>query len=182
MTVILSLVSDSPAPVGKGRATPSRREREAARKRPIVATDRKAARAANRGRLAEERERARLGYAAGDERYLQPRDKGPQRRYVRDFIDARTSFGEFLMPIVVIMLIGSFIEAIASYVLLAVWAYFLLVVIDSVVIGFQIKRRLTAKFGQMDRGSRWYGVMRALQLRQLRLPKPQVKRGAHPAR
>jgi hypothetical protein len=33
----------------------------------------------------------------------------------------------------------------------------------------------------MQKGNRWYAAMRALQLRLMRLPKPQVKRGNFPA-
>ncbi len=54
--------------------------------------------------------------------------------------------------------------------------------IDIVVVGFILKRKLGAKFGEdkVER-IRWYAAMRGLQLRRLRLPKPQVKRGAFPS-
>ena len=35
----------------------------------------------------------RRGFEQGDEKYLPARDKGPVRRYVRDFVDARLSIG-----------------------------------------------------------------------------------------
>jgi hypothetical protein len=45
-----------------------------------------------------------------------------------------------------------------------------------------VVRRVGAKFGasKVERGLRWYAAMRALQLRMIRLPKPQVKRGQYP--
>src|SRR5690606_41173505 len=64
--------------------TPTRKEQEAARRRPLVPKDRKVARLQNRARLQSEREKARIGIANGEERYLPIRDKGPQKRYVRD--------------------------------------------------------------------------------------------------
>ena len=55
---------------GKGAPTPSRAQQEAARKRPLVPDDRKEAAKQARAKAAEARERARVGMAAGDERYL----------------------------------------------------------------------------------------------------------------
>jgi alkylation response protein AidB-like acyl-CoA dehydrogenase len=79
---------------GKGHATPSRAEQEAARKRPLV-PDTKEAKARAKADLAAQRDKARVGMAAGDERYLTARDKGPQRRFARDYVDSRiqTIFG-----------------------------------------------------------------------------------------
>ena len=56
-----------------------------------------------------------------------------------------------------------------------------LVAVDAIILGRQLKKRLTAKFGEVERGAVWYGVMRGLQLRRMRLPKPQVKRGEYPS-
>lgn len=172
----------------KGRATPSRKEREAANKRPLVPADRKVARTADRDRARSEREKQQAGLAAGDERYLPPRDKGPQKRYARDFVDARWTVGEFLMPIVILLLLTTFLPfpgdartAISNYVLFVVWGFFLLTVLDCVVLGFQLRKRLTAKFGTFERGIRWYASMRAIQMRFMRMPKPQVKRNEFPA-
>ncbi|MBZ6371944.1 MAG: DUF3043 domain-containing protein, partial [Microbacterium hominis] len=85
-----------PAGPGKNRPTPSRAEQEAARKRPLVA-DTKEARARAKAELAAQREKARIGMANGDERYLPVRDKGPQRRFVRDWVDSGWHAGELLM-------------------------------------------------------------------------------------
>jgi hypothetical protein len=173
---------------GKGRATPSRKEREAANRRPLVPADRKAARVADRGRMRTERERQQAGLAAGDERFLPVRDKGPQKKYARDFVDARWSVGEFLVPVVVVLLLVTFLpfpadvkNQVSSYVLIVVWAFFLLTVIDCLVMGGLLARRLREKHGNVERGVRWYASMRAIQLRPLRMPKPQVKRGQAPS-
>lgn len=168
---------------GKGHATPSRKEQEAARRRPLVPKDRRLAAKQNREKMAAEREKARVGMANGDERYLSIRDKGPQKRFVRDFVDARFSAGEILMPVLVLVILTWFIPAIDTYALLAFWGVFLLVVVDCVVLGFQVRKRLAAKYGteKVERGVRWYAAMRAIQMRFMRLPKPQVKRGAYPS-
>jgi hypothetical protein len=170
---------------GKGAPTPTRRQQEAARKRPLVPTDRKEAARVARQKQAEAREKARLGMAAGDDRYLTARDRGPQRRYVRDYVDARFSIGEFLIPVMLIVIILTFlpVAALQVYGLFALWGFFLIAVIDCFVLGFLVRKRLAAKFGasKVERGVRWYGAMRALQLRVMRLPKPQVKRGQFPS-
>ncbi|MEV8212136.1 DUF3043 domain-containing protein [Leifsonia sp. NPDC077715] len=170
---------------GKGAPTPSRREQEAARKRPLVPTDRKEAARQARAKQAEARERARVGMAAGDDRYLTARDRGPQRRYVRDYVDARFSIGEFLIPVMLIVIVLTFLPSpvLQVYGLFALWGFFLIAVIDCFVLGFLIQRRVGDKFGKtkVERGLRWYGAMRALQLRIMRLPKPQVKRGQYPS-
>jgi hypothetical protein len=178
------LNSDSVS-AGKGHPTPTRKEREAANQRPLVSGDRRAGNKAARARMAEGRERARIGMANGEEKYLQARDKGPQRRFIRDYVDARFSVGEVMIPILFVIIILSFIEnpvfQIAS--VLSLWGFFLLAVVDSLVLGLLVRRKLTAKFGadRLQRGNRWYAAMRAMQLRLMRLPKPQVKRGQYPA-
>ena len=67
---------DDELAVGKGRPTPTRAEREAARKRPLVPNDRRAASKERRERLNAQRERARIGMANGEERFLPLRDGG----------------------------------------------------------------------------------------------------------
>ena len=169
---------------GKGAPTPSRAQQEAARKRPLVPNDRKEAAKQARAKAAESRERARVGMAVGDERYLPMRDRGPQKKYVRDYVDARFSVGEVLIPVMFAVILLTFIPdaAVQSIGILALWAFFLIAVADVVVLGVILNRKLAAKFGadKVER-VRWYAAMRALQLRPLRLPKPQVKRGKYPS-
>jgi uncharacterized integral membrane protein len=169
---------------GKGRATPTRREREAANLRPLVSSDRKASNKASREKLAEARERARIGMANGDEKYLPIRDKGPQRRFIRDYVDARWSAGELVIPIMFIVIILTFINnaVVQTAAIFGLWGFFLIAVIDCLVAGQIIQKKLAAKYGadKIQRGHRWYTAMRALQLRPMRMPKPQVKRGNYP--
>ena len=172
------------AKAGKGAPTPSRAEREAARKRPLVPNDRKEAAKQARAQQAAARERARVGMAMGEDKYLPTRDRGPQKKYVRDYVDARFSVGEVLIPVMFAVILLTFIPdpAVQSIGILALWAFFLIAVADVVVLGFMLNRKLAAKFGadKVER-VRWYAAMRALQLRPLRLPKPQVKRGKYPS-
>lgn len=172
------------APTGKGQPTPSRRVQEAANKRPLVPDDRKLAAKQARAKSAAAREKARLGMAAGDDKYLPLRERGPQKRFARDYIDARFNVGEFMIPVMFLVILLTFFPdpSVQTYGILALWAFFLVAIVDCVVLGFILTKKVEAKFGA-DRAEkiRWYAAMRALQLRVMRLPKPQVKRGEYPA-
>jgi len=168
---------------GKGHATPTRKEKEAARKQPLVSSDRAAAKRTARTQMQLQREKARIGMANGDEKFLPARDRGPQKRYVRDYVDARFSVGELLIPLMFAVIILTFFPQpeVQTIGLVALWAFFAVAVIDVVVLGFILNRKLAEKFGagKVEK-VRWYAAMRALQLRLMRLPKPQVKRGQFP--
>jgi DUF3043 family protein len=169
---------------GKGRPTPTRKEREAANLRPLVNNDRRAATKESRMKMAEARERARIGMAAGEEKFLPIRDKGAQRRWIRDYVDARFSVGEILIPVMFIVIVLTFVsnEMLQLAGIAGLWLFFLAAVADGMILGVIVTRRLAAKFGEdkVQRGSRWYAAMRGMQLRVMRLPKPQVKRGEYP--
>ena len=170
-------------PTSKGRATPSRAEQEAARKRPLV-PDTKEAKARAKSDLAQQREKARLGMASGDERYLTARDKGPQRKWVRDYVDSGWRLGEAVMPAMVLVIVMTFIPIVQLqyYSFLGLWVFIFLVIGDMVWTSVRVKRMAKAKWGdKTEKGLGWYAAMRSIQMRFLRLPKPQVKRGQRPA-
>lgn len=118
----------------------------------------------------------------GDERYLMERDRGPQRKWIRDYVDARWSFGEFMVPLMVLILILTFIPdpRVQFIVLAVIWGYVALSIIGAFLLGRKVHRLLAEQFGadNVQTGSRMYAAMRSLQMRMLRVPKPQVKRGA----
>ncbi|WP_098408150.1 DUF3043 domain-containing protein [Paramicrobacterium agarici] len=170
------------SPAGKkGAPTPKRSDQVAANKRPLVPNDRKEARQRARAQMAEQRERARVGMANGDERYLPERDRGPQKRYIRDWIDSRTSLSEFMLPFMFLVIVATFIPIpqIQVYGMFALWIFFFIMVIECIFAGIRIRKSLREKFGEtrVERGVRWYAAMRMIQMRKLRLPKPQVARG-----
>lgn len=119
-------------PGAKNRPTPTRREAQAARQRPLVPADRKAARDQSRAKERVERNRLREGMYAGEQWALPARDRGPERAFVRDVVDARWNLSEFLLPIMVIGLPISLIPnrtaVLAGY--LIVYGAVLLAVLD----------------------------------------------------
>jgi hypothetical protein len=80
---------------GKGRPTPKRKEAESKRKvsslAPIVGKEQKRA---SKAQARENRVAHRAAYMRGDEAALPARDKGPARRFVRNYVDSRRSIGE----------------------------------------------------------------------------------------
>lgn len=168
----------------KGTPTPSRKAQEEARKRPLVPNDRAAAKVAARDARREEQMRQRRALDTGDERFLPFRDKGPQKRFARDYVDARFSLGEYVMFVALAIVLGTLLIQNATAqvnIFLAFWVMVLAVAIDAFLLSRKLRKLITAKFGSVDRGVIWYGTMRALQFRRLRLPKPQVKRGEYPS-
>jgi hypothetical protein len=163
---------------GKGRPTPTRREAQAAAKaRAKGPQDRKAAARLDRQRRSEMNARAREGMKTGDDRYLPTRDKGPVRRFVRDWIDARLCMAELLLPLLILIMIS---QPIAPNLSNGLWsATILLVALDTALVVFRLRRELRRRFpDQSTKGSVGYGVLRSLQLRWIRMPKSKVKLGA----
>lgn len=167
---------------GKGYPTPKRRDQEAANRRPLISDDRKVSKQQQKQAVAEERARMRRALDTGEEKYLPARDKGPQRRYVRDFVDARWGIGEWLIVGVLVFLGLSFVPSPQMQMISTVGmlTFVFLVILEGFWVGHQVKKRLEAKFGVMEPGTRWYAAMRGTQMRRMRLPKPQVKRGEFP--
>ncbi len=164
---------------GKGRPTPTRREAEAARraraKKPRSRKDRSKAQRAARTTSSKE---IRAGLKAGDERYLPKRDRGPVRRFVRDYVDARFSFGEIVIPLMLVTLVLGYsgnpdLAAMGNSILMGT---LLVVVLDMVILRFRLKRELGRRFpGEAQRGATYYAMVRVLQMRFMRLPRAQVK-------
>ena len=174
-------MTDEKTPTGKGRPTPSRKEREAANRKPIVGAKTPEARKADRAKMQEERARVRQGMMAGDERYLTARDRGPQRRLARDIVDARRfTVGELLIPALFVVILTNSIDSIAVQIggILILWTLLFAMVVDSILISRKVKRIILAKYPTVERGVPWYAASRGFQMRVMRLPKPQVKRGS----
>lgn len=187
-SVVDEPADEAPA-LGKGRPTPKRRDAEAANRRPLISGNPKADRERARAQRAKMRARMDEAMQTGDERYLPAQHKGPARRFARDWIDSRWTLGEFFMPVallvVLIMFGGSMLNlppTVIIYAILGLYAIVIVAVIEAIVLSILVHRRAVAKFGKRQvRGIRLYTAMRSMQMRRMRLPKPQVKRGERPA-
>ncbi|MGY1848039.1 MULTISPECIES: DUF3043 domain-containing protein [unclassified Blastococcus] len=170
---------------GKGRPTPKRNEAQGRRQGPPPPppTTRKEAYKRMREQQALRRAEARQGIARGETEYLPARDRGPERKLVRDLVDSRRNIGSFFLAIAALALIGTFVPSMAvkSYTSFLLLGFFLLLIMDSVVLGRKIKRTVRERFPDGDhkmKGLVWYGISRSTMIRRWRFPKPEVPLGA----
>ena len=173
---------------GKGRPTPTRREAEAARKAALKKPrNRKEASAYRREKVRTERAKMQDAMKSGDDRYLPAADKGPVRRFARDYVDARWSVMEFALPVLlVISLLGVVFAGLFTWlpglVNLLFLAMILAIAADWLLLTNGLKRSVAAKFPkESTKGVGFYAVRRTMQMRRWRLPKPQVARGQKPS-
>jgi hypothetical protein len=164
---------------GKGRPTPKRTEAQGRRTGPPPPppTTRKEAYKRMRAQQATRRVEARQGAARGDDSYLPARDRGPVRKLVRDVVDTRRNVGSFFLVIAGVALIGTVVPnlAVRSYASFLLFAFFLLLIVDSVVLSRRINRAVTERFPDAPkRGLSWYGISRSTMIRRWRFPKPDV--------
>jgi hypothetical protein len=116
----------------------------------------------------------------GDESALPARDRGPVRKYVRNLVDARINVGEFFLPFIFIVLVVSMTrnQTIAILSILGMYVIMFIAIIDGWFLGRRIKRKVAEKFpNENTKGLALYGFLRSTQMRRMRAPKPQVKRG-----
>lgn len=171
----------APKPGGKGHPTRSRKEAEAENKARAKKNPRDR-RAASRGQRAQNAARMREALRTGDDRYLPARDKGPVRRFVRDFVDSRFTLAELALPLVIVCFIPSFVGSaamvqVANEILMVM---ILVIGVNLVFLRYKLGRELAQRFPDKPiRGLTWYMCSRALQLRLIRAPRAQVRIGQH---
>ncbi|MEJ7832203.1 MAG: DUF3043 domain-containing protein [Nocardioides sp.] len=166
---------------GKGRPTPTRKEAEAAaRARAKVPRTRKEQAQAQRAAKTESSATVRAGMKRGEERYLMARDKGPVRRFIRDYVDSRFSFVELMIPILILtMVLGySGSEQLAGIGNTILFGMLALVLLDIFVLRRRLKKELTTRFpDEPTKGISYYAITRSLQMKFMRMPKSKVKIG-----
>ena len=172
----------SPAEAAKGRPTPKRSQAEAKRRQPITGS-----RAPAAPRTKEDKAKSRATRATkyeamkrGEAWALNPRDRGPARALVRDYVDSKRRASEYYMYILVVLLAAVFVrsKAIQTYISPLVLVLILVIVVDALLLRRGLQKLLAERLpGESTRGLTMYAVMRALQIRRFRVPAPRVKPG-----
>ena len=165
----------------KGRPTPKRKEAQAAVKVSSLAP---ASTKAEKKRSKDQARAARLAqreaYLRGEESALPVRDRGPEKKFVRNYVDARRSIGEFFLPIIGFVLILSLIPVgiFAVVGIIIMYSVLLVAVVDGFFLSRKIKAEVAKRFpDKSTKGLGLYGWLRSTQMRRMRAPKPQIKAG-----
>jgi hypothetical protein len=125
----------------------------------------------------------RAGMLRGDEKYLLSRDKGPERRLVRDIVDSRRTVGTWFLAAALLILVGTnpvwpVQVQFASQLLWLVIAG--LFIIDSILLSRRVSKMVWERFPKTTQRKAslfLYAIMRSITFRKLRMPKPAVKIG-----
>jgi len=165
----------------KGKPTPKRKESEAKLK--VSSLSPAASKEAKKALKAQARVRrleTRAAYMRGEESALPIKDKGPARRFVRNYVDERKSVTEYFLIFIMFILFLTVIPspAVQFGAILLMYSAMIWVAIDGFLLSRRIKKIVAEKFpGEPTKGLGLYGWMRSTQLRRLRAPAPQVGPG-----
>lgn len=192
--------ADTPASgmtAGKGRPTPKRRDaqnrrqgpvappptnraearaRKKAQKQTLTKEERKELKAQRSAQRSEQREKM----MAGDEKYMIAKDRGPVRAYARDLVDSRRNVAGLFLPFAMVLLVAMMMPQFAFYINILLLVFVIVVAIDAVILGRLVNNRVRERFPDTtDTGFRlgFYAFVRAMQLRMMRAPRPQVSPG-----
>jgi Protein of unknown function (DUF3043) len=160
-------------PAKKDRPTPTRKEAEAARRQRV--TRNLTPRQARREAAARNR--------ADRMRSMATRDATPEKQLLRDYVDARFSLGEFLLPSLVIILALSFMGPVLGtnltvFTTILMYVFILAVIFDGWLMWRGFKKVLAQRLPHASpKGLAMYGMNRAIQIRRFRIPPPRLKRG-----
>lgn len=173
---------------GKGHRTPTRKEAQAARYRPLVADDRKLAKEEQRRARNEAYAKQQHAMEHGIDKFMPPRDRGPVRRFARDYLDAGFNFGELFMPLAlalmgIVLILGMMQQGeLYVYATMGMYALIFLGLGHSIITAFRMYHTARRYFpeSEIPKGTVFYGFQRAFQVRRWRMPKPQVARGEWP--
>lgn len=131
-----------------------------------------------------ERRRANERMMAGDEDYMMDRDKGPEKRFVRDWVDSHRYLMNFFLPmavfVIAIMIFGMSNPNVANLASLVMMVVFLIMLAEGLWLGRRVNREVNERFPDNPHGKfslGMYAFTRAAMIRRLRTPAPQKQVG-----
>jgi hypothetical protein len=136
----------------------------------------------------KDRHAQRDAYLRGEDSALPLRDRGPARRFVRNYVDSRRSTGEYFLPAIFVVLVLTYLtsfisnpktkESITVLSIVMMYAMLLIAVVDGILLSRKLRKAIEAQFPGTDtKGLGMYAWLRSTQMRRLRAPHPQVKVG-----
>jgi hypothetical protein len=178
----------------KGRPTPKRNVAEANRYRtvtgsttsgrgPVKAPDpRRKLTPDEKNRARADRNKQLQAMRKGEEWALGPRDRGPAKRLVRDFVDAHRRPMEYYMYALIVLILALFAgrssKALGNYMQIFLLVIIAVIVVDAILLRRSVFKTLHERLpNESTRGLAFYAIMRGLQLRRFRTPAPRVKPG-----
>ncbi|WP_394281078.1 DUF3043 domain-containing protein [Corynebacterium sp.] len=208
--VTSSTSDERPLPKGytppKGKPTPKRRDQEIARgvvrdpnalssaeaaqrhkelKKSMTKEEWREYKKKNREENREQNREIQRRMNEGDERFLLERDRGEERRYIRDWVDSRRFFTNWAMPLMItlliVMVLSSWFPALSVFVTGGSMLLILALFGEGLYIGKSANKATREKFPNATNigfGTGMYAYSRASQPRKWRTPKPQVEIGA----
>jgi predicted lysophospholipase L1 biosynthesis ABC-type transport system permease subunit len=118
----------------------------------------------------------------GEDWALGPRDRGPAKRLVRNYVDAHRRPMEYYMYALILLVIALFAgrskSALGSYLQVFLLAVIVVIAVDGYLLRRSVLKVVHERLpGEATRGLAFYAIMRGLQLRRFRSPAPQVRPG-----
>ncbi|PZS19353.1 MAG: DUF3043 domain-containing protein [Pseudonocardiales bacterium] len=172
--------------VGKGRATPKRRD-SAVQRGPVSAPKTrkeayarqkqvKAAKGARQTATKMTAQQRREALRAGDPAFLPRRDQGPTRKLARDYVDSHRMFSNYLLVLFPLMVVSYLVPAVQFLVLFVFFA----LLVEWYLTGRRVHRLAVERNGSAQGSALsigFYAGSRAYLLRRWRLPAPQKALG-----
>ena len=144
----------------------------------------KAMKQRERDQAARERRRVNERMMAGDEKYLMARDKGPERRFVRDWVDSHRYLMNLFLPmtliVIILMVIGVKNPQVANLASIVMMVIFLIMIGEGIWLARKLNRQVRERFPETTQGKFGIGIYaftRATMIRRLRTPAPQKQPG-----
>lgn len=144
----------------------------------------KAMKQRERDQAARERRRVNERMMAGDEKYLMDRDKGPERKFVRDWVDSHRYLMNLFLPmtliVILLMIIGVKNPQVANLASIVMMVLFLIMIAEGVWLSRKINRMVRERYPDTAQGKfglGMYAFTRATMIRRLRTPAPQKQPG-----
>lgn len=130
------------------------------------------------------RRKANERMMAGDENFMMDRDKGPEKRFVRDWVDSHRYIMNFFLPmtfvVIVIMLLGMRNPTFANLSSIVMVAVFVIMIAEGLWLGRKINRMVNERYPSNPHSKfslGMYAFTRATMIRRMRTPAPQKNVG-----